>query len=465
MVSSLRYSLIKLLGVAAVLFPGTALPAPPDITVATFNVSLSPNTESALPALLANPGSSNPGKIAEIIQRVAPDVLFINELNYDGTSANLDALHDNFIARSQNGQSPQNYPHRFLAASNTGIHSGFDLNNSGSINRTPGSITYGDDCFGFGRFPGQYAMAVFSKFPIRRDAVRTFQNFLWKDMPDALLPDIAGSPAPNDWYRPEELAVFRLSSKSHWDVPIDVDGHVVHLLGSHPTPPTFDGPEDRNGRRNHDEIRLWADYIDPVRDDYIYDDGGDAGGLGGNRRFVIVGDQNADPGAGESVAGAAGQLTLHPLIDNSFVPLSGRGGSDTASFAGGLRVDYVLPSRSGLAVLGGGVFWPAPGDPSSSLVNASDHRMVHLKLRLLPLLDEVVSGLQVSLDGDDVILAWSAAPGVKYSVWGSDSLAAGDWLMTSEFGPVGSAVIATVRDQGAARGERRRFYRLEAVFQ
>ena len=47
--------------------------APPDITVATFNVSLSPNTEAALPAMLANPGSVNPKKIAEIIQRVAPD--------------------------------------------------------------------------------------------------------------------------------------------------------------------------------------------------------------------------------------------------------------------------------------------------------------------------------------------------------------------------------------------------------
>lgn len=458
-------TLPRVAAVAAVLFSGTALTAPPDITVATFNVSLSPNTEAALPALLANPGSSNPRKIAEIIQRVAPDVLFINELNYDGTRENLDALHDHFIARSQNGQPPQNYPHRYLAASNTGIHSGFDLNNSGSINRTPGSVTYGDDCFGFGRFPGQYAMAVFSKFPIRRDAVRTFQNFLWKDMPGALLPDIAGSPAPNDWYRPEELAVFRLSSKSHWDVPIDVDGHVVHLLGSHPTPPTFDGPEDRNGRRNHDEIRLWADYIDPARDDYIYDDSGDTGGLGADRRFVIVGDQNADPEAGDSFAGAAGQLTLHPSIDNSFIPVSGRGGSNTAAFAGGLRVDYVLSSRAGLAILGGGVFWPASGNPSSSLVNASDHRMVHLKLRLLPLLDEVTSGLQVTLDDDDIILSWSAAAGVKYTLWRSDTLIAADWFITNELAPRNDAGIAEVRDKGAARGSRRRFYRLEAVFQ
>jgi hypothetical protein len=450
--------------VAAALFPGTAMAAPPDLTVATFNVSLSPNTEAALPAMLANPGSVNPKKIAEIIQRIAPDILLINELNYDGSRAHLDALHDNFIAVPQNGQPAQNYPHRFVAVSNTGIHSGFDLNNSGSINTTPGSITYGDDCFGFGRFPGQYAMAVLSKFPIREDDVRTFGKFLWQDMPGALLPDISGSPAPNDWYRPEELAVFRLSSKSHWDVPIEVDGHLIHLLGSHPTPPTFDGPEDRNGRRNHDEIRLWADYIDPARDDYIYDDKGNAGGLGTGRRFVIVGDQNADPEDGESVAGTARQFTMHPLVDNTFVPVSERGGSDTAGFAGGLRVDYVLPSRAGLAILGGGVFWPASGDPLSSLVSASDHRMVHLKLRLLPLLDNVVSGLQVNLDGDDVILAWSATEGVRYSVWSSGTLSADDWSLTSGVEPRDDAGTVRVRDAGAAQSGRRRFYRVEAAF-
>ena len=82
-------------------------------------------------------------------------------------------------------------------------------------------------------------------------------------MPGALLPDDPATPAPADWYSPEELAVFRLSSKSHWDLPIDIDGRTVHFLVSHPTPPVFDGPEDRNGTRNFDEIRFWADYVTP----------------------------------------------------------------------------------------------------------------------------------------------------------------------------------------------------------
>ena len=83
-------------------------------------------------------------------------------------------------------------------------------------------------------------------------------------MPGALLPDDPSTPEPADWYSPDELDVFRLSSKSHWDVPVRLpDGRILHLLASHPTPPVFDGSEDRNGRRNHDEIRFWADYVTP----------------------------------------------------------------------------------------------------------------------------------------------------------------------------------------------------------
>ena len=106
-------------------------------------------------------------------------------------------------------------------------------------------------------------MAVYSTYPINLDAVRTFQTFLWTDMPGALLPDDQATPAPADFYSTAELGVFRLSSKSHWDLPISIGGKTVHFLVSHPTPPVFDGPEDRNGRRNFDEIRFWADYIMP----------------------------------------------------------------------------------------------------------------------------------------------------------------------------------------------------------
>ena len=61
----------------------------------------------------------------------------------------------------------------------------------------------------------------------------------------------------------------------------------------HPTPPVFDGAEDRNGKRNHDEIRLMADYLTPNKGDYISDDNDNEAGLDSHSRFVLLGDFNA----------------------------------------------------------------------------------------------------------------------------------------------------------------------------
>ena len=101
---------------------------------------------------------------------------------------------------------------------------------------------------------------------------------------------------------------LRLSSKSHWDLAIDLDGVELHLLAAHPTPPVFDGQEDRNGRRNFDEIRFWRDYTDPAGAAWVIDDDGLAGSLGKDTRFVIAGDLNAYPHDGDSRTGAISQL-------------------------------------------------------------------------------------------------------------------------------------------------------------
>lgn len=82
-------------------------------------------------------------------------------------------------------------------------------------------------------------MVLLSKYPFDTENIRTFQHFLWKDMPDAYLPL---DPATGDnYYTDDELNVLRLSSKSHWDVPVKVgEKEVIHVLASHPTPPVFD---------------------------------------------------------------------------------------------------------------------------------------------------------------------------------------------------------------------------------
>jgi hypothetical protein len=397
-----------LVAVLAALVLAPAAAAADGVRFATFNASLNRSAEGQLVEHVSNPHVDDVFRrqirnVAEVIQRVRPDVLLINEFDFDEGGVALDLFHDNFLLVGQNGAAPISYPYRFTAPSNTGIPSGRDFNNDGTVGGP-------DDAFGFGFFPGQFGMAVYSKYPIDPMGIRTFQRFLWKDMPGALLPVDPATGQP--WYDAGDLAVFRLSSKSHWDVPVRVGRHAVHFLTAHPTPPVFDGPEDRNGRRNHDEIRLWADYLLPGRhSSYIYDDQGRRGGLRPGSFFVIAGDYNSDPFDGDSIPGSAQQLLEHPLVNTKLTPtsagaaeaavLQGRANEthlgpheqDTADFndaaPGNLRVDYVLPHKA-LRLLDAGVFWPVLADPLSRLTGVfqsnpwgpvggfptSDHRLV-----------------------------------------------------------------------------------------
>jgi hypothetical protein len=227
--------------------------------------------------------------IAEVVQINRPDVLLLNEFDYAPDNLAADLFNKNYLRVGQNGKAPVDYPYVYTAPSNTGVPSSYDLNKDGIVGGP-------DDALGFGSFEGQYGMVVYSKYPIQLGAVRTFRNFLWQDMPGALLPDNPATEAEGDWYSADELDVLPLSSKSHWDIPISVGGRTVHVLASHPTPPVFDGVEDRNGRRNSDEIRFWSDYVTSGQEaSYVYDDDGTRGGLKRGERFVIMGDQNRCP--------------------------------------------------------------------------------------------------------------------------------------------------------------------------
>ncbi len=368
--------------------------APQTVRIATFNTSLNqclnerenPCRASGLADALADKSFRQAQQVAETIQRIAPDIILLNEFNFDAEGKSADLFQQNFLSIGQNLSShpdgpadPIQFPFRYLAPSNTGIASGLDLDNDGQIDTTPGDGAYGNDAFGFGQFEGRYGMLLLSKFPIHVDGIRTFQQFLWKDMPDALLPDDPRTAAEKDWYSDEELQRVRLSSKSHWDVPIQIGDEVLHMLASHPTPPVFDGTEDRNGRRNHDEIRLWADYVDPDKSGYLVDDDGKRGGLTPNESFVVLGDLNADPVRGDQFPGAIQQLLNHPLIDGDIKPVGASGSDQTATF--GLRADYVLPSRD-LNTVQTEVFWPDRTDPLARLLRASDHRLVWVDIEV-----------------------------------------------------------------------------------
>ncbi|NKG21283.1 endonuclease/exonuclease/phosphatase family protein [Paeniglutamicibacter sp. ANT13_2] len=364
------------------------LMAPSSLRISTFNASLNRPNAGQLALDLSTPLDAQAKAVAEIIQRNAPDVLLLNEFDYDATGAAAQNFNTNYLNRSQRGANPIDYPYTYTAPSNTGIPSGADLDADGVIGG-PG------DALGFGDFEGQYAMVLYSKYPIDTDHVRTFQNFLWKDMPDSLL--------PTDYYGELIQSVLPLPSKSMWDVPISVDGKLIHVIAAHPTPPVFDGSEKRNQRRNHDEIRLLNDYLGADgAGEYIYDDAGARGPLAKGSTFVVLGDLNSDAASGGSNPAAITALQENPLLVDPLPASQAQelspelrrlaaahnplGTADFGPSTGVLRVDYVLPSV-GLPVRDAGVYWPAAGQVGADLVStwppaSSDHRLVWVDIKL-----------------------------------------------------------------------------------
>ncbi len=360
-----------------------------NVRVATFNVSMDATNytakgESVEANALVNALKSNHQQIkniAEIIQRVRPDILLLNEFDYVSKSQGIDYFIQHYLKVSQNKQPAINYPYTYIGPVNTGVASEFDFDNDGKKTGKLG------DAYGFGFFPGHYGMAVLSKYPIDFDKVRTLQTFKYKDMPGAQMPvePLTGK----NWYNEPQWQAMRLSSKSFWDLPIDIKGETVHLLASHPTPPVFDGDEDRNGKRNHDEVRLIKDYVENA--EYLYDDKGVKGGLKADSRFVIVGDLNAAPQGDKKRPVTTNQILKNPLINSEFVPKSkGAASSYSEQYAAAYtaywqaRVDYVLPSTYGISIQDGGVFWPTKNSELYRLIKdrnaSSDHRMVWLDI-------------------------------------------------------------------------------------
>jgi hypothetical protein len=322
---------LALTPIALALLAATGAAHAETVRFATFNASLNRDASGQLLSDLANPLAAGgvsttvanriqqAHNVAEIAQRVNADVLLVNEFDFDlngtptassvatglGYSSNGAKLfQDNFLSAGHGNAvrgltSGIEYAYRYTPNTNTGLASGFDLNNNGVI-------AGGDDAFGFGNYGGQYGFTIYSKYEIV--GVRSFQNFLWKDMPGNLLTNDPSAGADNlsTFYSADEINALRLSSKNHVDVTVRINGQDVHFLTAHPTPPTFDGAEDRNGKRNHDEIRFWADYIKGAA--YIQDDQGVSGGLAAGAKFVIAGDYNADPRDGDSFQGAINQL-------------------------------------------------------------------------------------------------------------------------------------------------------------
>lgn len=363
------------------------------VRIATFNVSLYGKQAGQIRQRLSSREDKQAKRIAAIVQTVRPDILLVNELDYETDSAPAKLLAENYFAVAQASADesgmlePINYPYLFSAPSNTGIDSKLDLNHDGKLGT-------GSDAWGYGVYPGQYSMTVYSRYPIDATQIRSFQKLRWNAMPSALRP--MDPETKQSYYDDETWSSLRLSSKNHIDVPVQVGDRLIHVLASHPTPPVFDGAEDRNGCRNHDEVEFWNHYLSDSSE-WIEDDAGIKGGLASGSHFVVMGDLNADPIDGSGRHEAIQKLVHHPLVAQPMEPKCEEADaaerakrhkgdaevrSKTADFGrnGFMRVDFVLPSDS-LPVSESGVFWPSKSSPRSDWIKATDHRLVWVEIK------------------------------------------------------------------------------------
>lgn len=330
------------------------------LRIATWNVGLDRSGPGLLVQDIAGGDDPQIAAIVRVLVALDADVILLTAVDYDGQAVALGLLADQIKA------SGTGYPYRFAFRPNTGLQTGFDVDGNGRI---------GDprDAQGFGLFSGNGGMAVLSRLPVDAAGAQDFSGFLWRDLPGAMLPE---------GMEPGLSGVQRLATTGFWDVPVLAEAGPLHLLAWHATPPVFDGPEDRNGRRNHDEAAFWSLFLKgalpmepPVGP------------------FVLLGDGNLDPADGDGLQQGIAALLADPAVQDP-APRGTHGRSepdqtgdpalDTAVYddLGGLRLDYVLPS-AGVKVTGAGVLWPAERDPLwPDLLAASHHFPVWVDIEL-----------------------------------------------------------------------------------
>ena len=343
------------------------------LRVATWHVELARRGPGLLLRDILKGEDPGIAAVVETIAQVAPDVLLLTGVDWDYGQRTLDAL------AGRLRDAGQDYPYRFTRRPNSGLTTGLDLDGDG---RTGGP----GDAQGYGRYPGYGGMALLSRVRIDRAAATDFSAMLWRDLPDALLPEKNGMPFPSE----RALQQQRLSSVGHWIVPLVLGpDRRIDLLAFSAGTPVFDGPEDRNGRRNHDEIVFWRKYLD-----------GALPWPAPQAPVVVLGNANLDPSDGDGLRGAILSLLSDPRLQDPRPASRGgiaasaqQGGVnaaqrgdpalDTADWSdedgpGNLRISYVLPDAS-LNVLGSGVFWPTPDEAAFTLITAEGaprHRLV-----------------------------------------------------------------------------------------
>ena len=303
--------------------------------------------------------------MVEVIALIAPDILVLQGVDYDAESRALTALRNEIAAYGLQ------YDALFALRPNTGIQTGHDMDGDGRLAEP-------EDAQGFGEFSGQGGLAVVSRFPIDSAAAHDFSSLLWRELPGATLPSWDGAPYPNG----EAQDSWRLAAVAHWVVPVVLPSGPIHIMAFHASAPVFDGPEDRNGLRNRDQLRFWKLYLDGQF------------GSAPQVRFVLAGQTNQDPLDAEGIKSGIKNLLADPRLQDPLPMRKGVAAAqaghltdprlDTVAWPmpepGQLRVSYVLPSAD-WTVASAGVHWPPDTTAAGKVAaTASRHRMVWVDL-------------------------------------------------------------------------------------
>ncbi|MEM7710632.1 MAG: endonuclease/exonuclease/phosphatase family protein [Pseudomonadota bacterium] len=300
--------------------------------LATFHSGLSRKGPGTLVRDLASGKDEQVEAVLAVIAHARPDVLLLLDMDWDHEGLALAML------AAQLGAAGLDYPYLWAPRPNAGRPSGFDLDGNGRSDEAR-------DALGYGRFTGDGGLAILSTAPLGEVVDH---GPLWveaSDVAEALLPEGAG-------------AVMPLATVGQWTVPVAGLTLIPMAAGT----PVFDGPEDRNGLRNRDELALVSRLAASAD------------------RPVVLGRANLDPADGEGRREALLDLLAHPALQDPAPRGDGGGGEghlgdpglDTVSWEGPgpLRVDYVLPPAE-LEVVGSGVVWPGAEDPFREVVEAA----------------------------------------------------------------------------------------------
>jgi hypothetical protein len=362
---------------------------PQTLTVAQFNLR-----EFSTDKLI-DPADEQASAAAEVIARFKPDIISINELQFDIQglpTASMPGAPSGTTYGNFNGNGDDNtkrladriaaidpeatYSNTLLTIGNSGFYwEGDDLGLDWYILR------------GWGEWRGRHNTGILSRYPILYDQVRVITDVAWDSLPEnniALMKSETGIDVPPG---------FPVFEKSLNVVPVQVGEQVIYVVLLHPVAPAFD---PINVYRNSDELRALAMFLD--------------GTLPGveplpeGAKFFVVGDLNADPDEGDSLPGAIQRIIEHPLLAVSYPAGAGTKGQngeynsylsgcghDDGTMVGDpadrwqMQLDYVLPSATIGLAKSSILFWPdhvSERDDFDLSCRASDHKFLMVEVEL-----------------------------------------------------------------------------------